>query len=569
LRKVVIALGALLVLSTSVYAHADIAQIGDPGRSWAIPNDAALGEHIQQFIDSEPNEIPSVMLDSSKLSDKTQNPTCSGPHDSHCTTADVSYTADIPRCQSDSDVNCTSDFGTIDASGTKTSAVFTRYFPNHATNEFTGDPQLNVPSGVAGSIYSMPQSPHAGGQSYYLQVIMSGALNADGSSQTPSLDVQMSPVKIETSNYFTATNQPNAPDAGWIQYADPSSGVLKWGGQASGFSGDQFCVASSAKERLCAEKYAFPANTRYYVSLRLTQLPTGWMHGRIDNPDISVTTGRRFSTLQITGDPVAVPVVYKMYHYVDMPAALKDMYDVQKGGYKPVCGPEQTVCAGGRSGPSPDPLQRNVIISPSPSSADGMDQLKLWLPYVNNTATALPSFWSARTLSRGEMNGANNCFVDNSKISGIVTTNSTQYSSGPPTFDRGSGTLNYQVASPHYGTTGDVFKGSYDLVIRSDVARCIYGFSKAPISATVSVTSADGSPEVATTVVGEKDGWLYLQAKNFEFSAPTIQVKLSQAGTSASTQAKTSSKSKTITCVKGKVIKQVSAVTCPTGYKKR
>ena len=105
--------------------------------------------------------------------------------------------------------------------------------------------------------------------------------------------------------------------------------------------------------------------------------------------------------------------------------------------------------------------------------------------------------------------------------------------------------------------------------MRSEVARCIYGFSKAPINATLSITSADGSPQVATTVIGERDGWLYLRAKNFEFSAPTIKAKLTQETPAAPAKpviAKTS-----ITCVKGKTTKKVTSVkpTCPSGFKKR
>jgi hypothetical protein len=162
------------------------------------------------------------------------------------------------------------------------------------------------------------------------------------------------------------------------------------------------------------------------------------------------------------------------------------------------------------------------------------------------------------------MAGASQCFKDKTKVTGIVTTNSTQYSAGPPVFNKSEGTLNYQVAAPHFGTTGDEFKGSYDLVMRSDVARCVYGFSKAPINATLSITSTDGTPQIATTVIGERNGWLYLQAKNFEFSAPVITAKLTQAAAPAA-------KKVTITCVKGKTSKKVTAAKpkCPTGYKKK
>ena len=138
------------------------------------------------------------------------------------------------------------------------------------------------------------------------------------------------------------------------------------------------------------------------------------------------------------------------------------------------------------------------------------------------------------------------------------------------------------MAAPHYSSNGDVFKGSYDLLIRSDIARCVYGFSKAPIKAELSVISANGTPQIATTVLGEKNGWVSLSAKNFEFSAPVIKAKLTQepevvvAPSPTPTPTSTASanpviKKVTITCIKGKTSKKVTAVKpkCPTGYKKK
>jgi hypothetical protein len=120
--------------------------------------------------------------------------------------------------------------------------------------------------------------------------------------------------------------------------------------------------------------------------------------------------------------------------------------------------------------------------------------------------------------------------------------------------------------------------------MRSNVARCVYGFSNAPIKASVSVISASGAPQVATTVVGEKDGWLHLSAKGFEFSAPTVKVNLSQEAEAPAivtppykveTSAviapiqKVAPKKISITCQKGIISKTFvgSAPKCPVGYR--
>jgi hypothetical protein len=95
--------------------------------------------------------------------------------------------------------------------------------------------------------------------------------------------------------------------------------------------------------------------------------------------------------------------------------------------------------------------------------------------------------------------------------------------------------------------------------MRSDVARCIYGFSSAPIKATIQVVNEAGVNSIATTTISEKNNWLSLSAFNFTFSNPTVKVKLSQEKNLKSN----------IKCVKGKVIKEISGNNpkCPTGYK--
>jgi hypothetical protein len=309
-------------------------------------------------------------------------------------------------------------------------------------------------------------------------------------------------------------------------------------------------------------------------------MPSGWMHGRIADPDIQFKEESGSSTIEMQGLPVAVPAVYKMYRYPDMPATLKSQYDVKSGAYKqdPNFLYDPNYYQGGRTATSTDPLQRNNIHAPAPYSKAGMEQLKLWLPFVEDRATASLSYWSVRTLSAGEMEGSSTCYQDSKSVTGIVTTNATQYSAGPPSFDSAEGTLEYQVSAPHYSPDKTEFKGSYDLVIRSDVARCIYGFSKAPISATLEITSSDGTPQIATTIIGEKNGWVYLRAKNFGFSDPIIKAKLSQEPEVVVTPTPTPSvttkpvaKKITVTCVKGKTTKKVTAVKpkCPAGFKKK
>jgi hypothetical protein len=181
------------------------------------------------------------------------------------------------------------------------------------------------------------------------------------------------------------------------------------------------------------------------------------------------------------------------------------------------------------------------------------------------------------------MQRSNKCLQDTSTLNGVVTTNSTLYLDGPPELNPDSQTLDYKVAAPHLTPTGEVFQGTYNLVLKSSVARCLYNFTSAPISATVSVQNASGVSTIATTAVSESDGWLRLSASGFTFSSPTIKVKLTQqaptptvtptpatqpSATDQSVTVSTPVKKKSITCVKGVQKKKVQGSKCPKGFKK-
>ena len=117
------------------------------------------------------------------------------------------------------------------------------------------------------------------------------------------------------------------------------------------------------------------------------------------------------------------------------------------------------------------------------------------------------------------------------------------------------------MASAHLLPNGEVFQGTYKLLIQSALARCLYGFTSAPISASISIINSDGTSTIATTALSERNGYISLAAQGFTFSNPTLRVKLTQK----------KSQVYTITCIKGKASKKVTAVKpkCPTGFKKK
>ncbi len=556
------------------------------GPSWAIPNDSERGQHIFSFVDMY-GEPSSNLYSGSMVDMPTENPLCTTISDANCANG-YNYYAILPQCLSPSDINCISDFGITDSQNNNSSGKFQRYFPNTALNKFQGSASLGVPDGGTGSVYTVAGADFGNGNQYFVRVIAEGHGNSQSSALT-NLDLQVFPVNYRDVNYPPAWG-----DAGLTPILNPTTGKSNWLWSAPGLIDNVFCVANSTKEGKCLQRYEFPSHMRFFLKVRMNKVPSGWMHGRISQPNISISKENSAVTLSFSGEPVSVPVVFKTYWWTQMPAELQSQYDTKTGCYikNPALQSPSGCRASGRTGPSEDPLQRNVIVRPDAWSVLGMEQLKLVLPFVNDQATTQLSTWAVRTLSSGEMAGADKCFADTSRITGMVSTNATQYSAGPPVFDKSSQSLVYQVGAPHFTNKNTVFEGSYDLSIPSDVARCIYGFSNAPIKAEISIVAPDGTNKVATTSLVEKDGWLFFSANGFTFSNPTIQVKLFQEAvkatptpsptptetpiatptpTSTATKAPVVAKKVTITCIKGKSVKKVTAIKplCPSGYKKK
>jgi hypothetical protein len=575
MRKILAMFAAVAVLfsTSSIASGADLIEADE---SFAMPNDSVVGIHGVVFTDQETGQINSWLLDRELLSTPSVDPTCDSLDDARCISSTLAFSAIMPVCKDAIDVNCLEEVGAIRPDGSKVVGKFNSYFPLKAENEFSGNPAFKLPSGTSGALFTIPGVTHKGGDSYFVSFNLAGSV--DKVKKTSSLDTfetRITPVQLQKSSETTATCgiEIGCPNAGWAMNMTSKL----WGNQASGFDGKHSCVATSAVDAMCAQRFSFPEETRFYLKARINLNPTGWLHGRISNPNLEFVESAGITTISLDAMPVRVPTVYKSYMWNVMPESIKSQLDASTGIFK-LGGTGFTRVPYSIS--ETDPMKRNYISSPRPSAKFGIDELKAWLPTVDDKATAVPSMWSVRSLRGDELGSANNCFRSDAKVTGIVTTNATQYSAGPPEFDKQEASLVYKVAAPHYSSNGDVFKGSYDLLIRSDIARCVYGFSKAPIKAELTIVSANGIPQIATTVLGEKDGWVSLSAKNFEFSAPVIKAKLTQeaeivvAPTPTPTPTASANpvvKKVTITCIKGKTSKKVTAVKpkCPTGYKKK
>jgi hypothetical protein len=301
------------------------------------------------------------------------------------------------------------------------------------------------------------------------------------------------------------------------------------------------------------------------MKVRFQYSMTGWLHGRVENPTVSYqSTPTGGSVITMKAQATKVPVFQVWEKYSEISQSLKTLLA------------EKSVARisswfTGPGGASNEDLATDTKKSITRHGGEIFDEKEMrnmlaWIPYADDKAAALPSVWAFRTMNPN-IQQSNSCLREANSLNGLVATNSTLYIDGPPILNSSTNTLDYKVASPHLTPTGDVFKGSYNLVLKSSVARCLYNFTNAPISASVTIQNESGVSSVATTVVNEKDGWLRLSASGFTFSSPTIKVRLTQEKSQVATPAKPAIKK--ITCVKGKSTKTFTSTKCPTGWKKK
>ena len=566
-------IGVLISLSSTLFVTAAPTYAGND-TSW-IPTDKNYSEstvHSFAFMDRLPlPQEHSVLSSWNDLGSFV----CKSTSDPACSTGNFfQYTSILKACVSQSDTDCISQLSAIDANGLATAAKFSRYSVTDHINAFPADTKAGIPQGSMPSIWSIPSAPHASGSDYAVFAGIHGIVDRNGIENSLGSFMQLSLIPVTLKDFG---NGPQSKSGGWSQsisgiYYDYCANSQEIGKptytDCSHVNGDS-CLFATNDQGKCYVEEAFGPVQKFNVQLKLSKEPTGWMHGRMVDPLIAITKAPSGGiNLSVTAGTTSVPMVYQTGTWASLPSNLKDLW-VKCGSDLETCGGFWLARAPGATSDYINLLKTiegnagiNVI-----KYVDAFGKLPLEImaaisPLVGNKASASSSTWSMRTLSNAEMNGANMCFTKTPGLKGIVTTNSTAYSAGPPEFKDGS--LNYQVSSPHFNSDGVTpFKGNYNLVMRSDVARCIYGFSSAPIQATISVLSSEGTADISTSVTSEKNGWLALSANNFQFSAPIIQVKLSQ----PSMPVKATPKK--ITCVKGKVSKVVTMATCPKGYLKK
>lgn len=472
----------------------------------------------------------------------TSDPACAGA-------TNFKYYSLFQPCLSKSDVDCIeSVYAMVSESPVELKGEYQRTMPSVVAKPFEGNSSKGIPSGGNAGIWKIPSVKHKGGSEEYAVIVSQvGDVMSDSDASFPEFRAAIFPVSMVKNpgykaNVAVINNQGNTPFK-HVGINHPGS--------------VNFEPCAIVEDGGCALRQSFPEGYQFGLRIRFSQSISGWLHGRISSPQIDYQLTSPGTLIDMRGYPTRVPIV---------------------GGW--VDASKFT-----------DQVKREITslpylggtIFPGASGSDSMRMLIAWSKLLNESAIANPTQWIFYNLPKYQMQSSNKCIQNSKTLAGFVTTNSTTYAAGPPEFNAENQSLDYKVASAHFLKNGEAFKGEYNLYIDSKVARCIYSFSTAPVSASVSILSDNGEAKVATTVLTERGGWIHLSASGFTFSSPTIRVKLTQGvpqeasqvvaaevkPTPIATQA--APKKTTITCSKGGKIKMVTGVKpkCPSGWKKK
>ena len=378
----------------------------------------------------------------------------------------------MPRCESATAEDCIESAAFFRA----TESLAVEYFGDvPGQPSFPADEKTQLYRGGVAPIYKVPGAPHSGGDLYMI-------------AGRATLNYQVQDKRFKTNDFYL--------------YVIPIS--IQSASYVMGFRDANPCIWGTPE--ICAVRHDFPEGLRIGIDLRLTTDIGGWFLGRMQSPDVKVEP---FSPRNNKLSVVAAPVEVARFAY-KAPKSQFTLDDLR---------------AAGNVGGLNTFFQSD---SPARIGNTGYDTTNFGLlnhyrDRVKDTAIGVTTHWGLRTTSSSSASG---CLADNSRVLGVVSTNAMVYDGFAPKFSNGF--LDYRVAGLHLlpdGVTPVV--GTYDLVMRSETARCLYGFTNAPISATVTITGT-GNLNVATTLVSERNGWLQLAAYGFTFSEKGIRVALTQ-----------------------------------------
>lgn len=392
-------------------------------------------------------------------------------------------------------------------------------WPDNAL-QFYGDVTANQstyrPAGATSRTWKLADATHAGGNEYLLSVTVSDLHETGRKNFNQSLSASLRAVK-------------------WI--TPPPYG--KWD-----------------KTENSIVEFNLPTEIEFRVNINLGFLDgklSNWYNGRLSNPAVTKANG----ILSISAKAVTVPIGGTDFF------TCSSLTDKKRDYFQSRTFPGEDFFTG--------PMCNDRSGSSLGTSSADANAFKAFEAFESDLKEfGKNSYWSFEATS----NAFNFCKTNN--IAGFVSSDAMIYTKEPPYFNSSTSQLSYRIASTHQDKSGTLNRGKFHLVISQSVAECLWQLNPTELStAVVQVVYSDGQPIVGTSTLKTESGWVYINVDNFTFSAPTLNVTLSNKSPAEKVVNAPSSapviKKRTIICIKGKSTKKITGINpkCPTGFKKK
>jgi hypothetical protein len=411
------------------------------------------------------------------------------------------------------------------------------------------DPTLKLPAGSSPSLWTVPGQTNAGGSQTYMARASLQVTVTNGVVTFNELSAEIVPFVEVGESAGSRYNQPLTfePPIWYERDTDPTNNGVKLGVhhratlhpsasfdyETSAYTNPVVCAWEELDK--CGVAVRFSSGAVSELTVRIPKALGGWFHGRLSEADLSMTSySNDLNRLVVSGKSVDVPVTSAYFPLFAQNGAATTSY--QKYWQDEIAtaddednNPNTSYLESYRLA---EQVNRGGMATSSwwaPDSSGSLDDFIRYFPTLDERAKGLNNAWRFATLPAQGTDHA--CFANKSRIQGIITTNAMVYQAGLPTLQAGK--FKYQVAGVHKNYDGSIFSGKYDLVMRADDARCLYGLPLVVPDAKVSVKDSLGNPKTFQSSVTLDGEWLEIHASDFTFSVPSIEVEFRELATPA------------------------------------
>ena len=212
---------------------------------------------------------------------------CTSLNDSNCAQADsFNFNAYLNPCVNSNDVNCLEGISATSVDGSTEEATLVRSYPEKFPTSFVGNVTQNLPNGGSPSLWKFQSTKHSGGELFLAtpNVTSFNWIATNGSAQ-PQLGGGIYAVSL-TNNGSVAVPSVHVGGASAFGYTVGGNETTPDCAMADGLT--------------CAKIYPLPLGVRFSMQLRLALPISGFLHGRLQDPVITILKDGAITHLKLS-----------------------------------------------------------------------------------------------------------------------------------------------------------------------------------------------------------------------------------------------------------------------------